>query len=71
MSLPRLTREASNAQRASARAVVTAAHCDPYCAENMLPKSAAGKAAIDEDFARDVQEAVAAHQEPLNPPAWD
>jgi antitoxin (DNA-binding transcriptional repressor) of toxin-antitoxin stability system len=28
-------------------------------------------ATIDEDFARDVQEAVAAHREPLNPPAWD
>jgi hypothetical protein len=28
-------------------------------------------ATIDEDFARDVQEAVASHREPLNPPAWD
>jgi antitoxin (DNA-binding transcriptional repressor) of toxin-antitoxin stability system len=28
-------------------------------------------ATIDEDFARDVQQAVAAHREPLNPPAWD
>ena len=28
-------------------------------------------ATIDEDFARDVEEAVAAHREPLNPPAWD
>ena len=28
-------------------------------------------ATIDEDFARDVQEAVAAHREPLNPPEWD
>jgi antitoxin (DNA-binding transcriptional repressor) of toxin-antitoxin stability system len=28
-------------------------------------------ATIDEDFARDVAEAVAAHREPLNPPAWD
>jgi hypothetical protein len=28
-------------------------------------------ATIDEDFPRDVEEAVAAHREPLNPPAWD
>ncbi len=28
-------------------------------------------ATIDEDFARDVEEAAAAHREPLNPPAWD
>jgi hypothetical protein len=28
-------------------------------------------ATIDKGFARDVQEAVAAHREPLNPPAWD
>ena len=27
-------------------------------------------ATIDEDFARDVAEAVATHREPLNPPAW-
>jgi antitoxin (DNA-binding transcriptional repressor) of toxin-antitoxin stability system len=26
---------------------------------------------IDEDFARDVQEAVATHREPLNPPTWE
>ena len=29
------------------------------------------EATIDEDFARDVAEAVEAHREPLNPPAWD
>jgi antitoxin (DNA-binding transcriptional repressor) of toxin-antitoxin stability system len=28
-------------------------------------------ATIDEDFARDVEEAVSGHREPLNPPAWD
>jgi antitoxin (DNA-binding transcriptional repressor) of toxin-antitoxin stability system len=28
-------------------------------------------ATIDEDFASDVAAAVAAHREPLNPPAWD
>ena len=35
----------------------------------LLPEDS--PATIDEDFARDVQEAVAAHREPLNPPAWD
>jgi len=35
----------------------------------LLPERSS--ATIDEDFARDVQEAVAAHREPLNPPAWD
>lgn len=35
----------------------------------LLPADSA--ATIDEDFPRDVQEAVAAHREPLNPPAWD
>jgi antitoxin (DNA-binding transcriptional repressor) of toxin-antitoxin stability system len=28
-------------------------------------------ATIDPDFAKDVEEAVAAHREPLEPPAWD
>lgn len=28
-------------------------------------------ATVDEDFARDVEEAVTAHREPLAPPAWD
>jgi antitoxin (DNA-binding transcriptional repressor) of toxin-antitoxin stability system len=35
----------------------------------LLPEES--PAVIDEDFARDVEEAVAAHHEPLNPPAWD
>ena len=35
----------------------------------LLPEDSVS--AIDEDFARDVAEAVAAHREPLNPPAWD
>lgn len=35
----------------------------------LLPE--ASPATIDEDFARDVQEAVNAHREPLNAPAWD
>ena len=28
-------------------------------------------AAIDEDFARDVEEGIRAHREPWNPPSWD
>lgn len=28
-------------------------------------------ATIDDDFAGDVAAAIAAHREPLNPPAWD
>jgi antitoxin (DNA-binding transcriptional repressor) of toxin-antitoxin stability system len=35
----------------------------------LLPEDS--PATIDEDFARDVEEAVAVHREPLNPPAWD
>jgi antitoxin (DNA-binding transcriptional repressor) of toxin-antitoxin stability system len=35
----------------------------------LLPEDS--PAVIDEDFARDVEEAVAAHREPLNPPAWN
>ena len=30
-----------------------------------------GTATLDPDFAADVQAAVAAHREPLHPPAWD
>jgi antitoxin (DNA-binding transcriptional repressor) of toxin-antitoxin stability system len=33
----------------------------------LLPENST--AVIDEDFARDVEDAVAAHREPLNPPA--
>jgi antitoxin (DNA-binding transcriptional repressor) of toxin-antitoxin stability system len=35
----------------------------------LLPEDS--PATIDEDFARDVQEAVSAHREPLDPAAWD
>jgi len=28
-------------------------------------------ATIDRDFARDVQDAIESHREPLEPPAWD
>jgi antitoxin (DNA-binding transcriptional repressor) of toxin-antitoxin stability system len=34
----------------------------------LLPKDS--PATIDEDFAADVEAAMAAHREPLNPPAW-
>lgn len=32
---------------------------------------AGSTATIDPDFARDVDAAIAAHREPLEPPAWD
>jgi antitoxin (DNA-binding transcriptional repressor) of toxin-antitoxin stability system len=35
----------------------------------LLPEDST--ATIDEDFARDVADAVTAHREALNPPAWD
>ena len=35
----------------------------------LLPKDSA--AVMDESFARDVEAAIAAHREPLNPPDWD
>jgi antitoxin (DNA-binding transcriptional repressor) of toxin-antitoxin stability system len=35
----------------------------------LLPEDSS--ATIDEDFARDVEAAVAVHREPLNSPAWD
>lgn len=35
----------------------------------LLPQES--PATVDEDFARDVRDAVDSHREPLNPPAWD
>ena len=35
----------------------------------LLPEDS--PATIDEDFAKDVEEAIAIHREPLNPSAWD
>ena len=35
----------------------------------MMP--AESTATIDPDFARDVEAAIAAHREPLEPPSWD
>ena len=35
----------------------------------LLPENST--AVMDADFARDVEAAIAAHREPLNPPIWD
>lgn len=35
----------------------------------LLPEDSA--AIMDEEFARDVEAAIAAHREPLNPPTWN
>ena len=35
----------------------------------LLPEDST--ATIDPDFAKDVEEAIESHREPLNPPAWD
>jgi antitoxin (DNA-binding transcriptional repressor) of toxin-antitoxin stability system len=35
----------------------------------LMPKDS--DAVMDDDFARDVQAAIDAHNEPWNPPAWD
>ena len=34
-------------------------------------EASGANAVIDEDFARDVEEAIKAHREPWNPPSWD
>ena len=34
-------------------------------------KARGSKAAIDDEFARDIQEGSNAHREPWNPPSWD
>jgi antitoxin (DNA-binding transcriptional repressor) of toxin-antitoxin stability system len=36
-----------------------------------LAKARGSKATVDEDFAKDVEEAIRSHQEPWNPPSWD
>jgi prevent-host-death family protein len=36
-----------------------------------LAKEHASTVTLDEDFARDLEEAIKSHREPLNPPAWD
>jgi antitoxin (DNA-binding transcriptional repressor) of toxin-antitoxin stability system len=34
-------------------------------------KARGSDAAMDEDFARDIEEGIKAHREPWNPPSWD
>ena len=36
-----------------------------------LAKERGSKATLDGDLARDLEEVVKSHREPLNPPAWD
>ena len=36
-----------------------------------LAKEHGSKATLDGDLARDLEEVVKSHREPLNPPAWD
>jgi len=36
-----------------------------------LAREHGSTATLDEDFARDLEEIVNSHREPLNPPAWD
>jgi prevent-host-death family protein len=36
-----------------------------------LAREHASTSTLDEDFARDLEEVVNSHREPLNPPAWD
>jgi len=36
-----------------------------------LAKEHASAATLDDDFARDLEEAINSHREPLSPPAWD
>lgn len=35
----------------------------------LMPKNST--ATMDDDFARDIEAAIASHREPLEPPAWD
>jgi hypothetical protein len=34
-------------------------------------KASGANAVLDEDFARDVEEAIRLHSQPWNPPSWD
>jgi prevent-host-death family protein len=36
-----------------------------------LAEEHASSATLDEDIARDLEEVINSHREPLNPPAWD
>ena len=36
-----------------------------------LAKARGSHATLDEDFAKDLEDIINSHREPLNPPAWD
>lgn len=36
-----------------------------------LAKTRGSHATLDEDFAKDLEDIINSHREPLNPPAWD
>ena len=36
-----------------------------------LAKARGSRATLDEDFAKDLEEIINSHREPLDPPAWD
>jgi hypothetical protein len=42
-----------------------------HLSRSYLAKEHASTATLDEGFARDLEEAINSHREPLNPPAWD
>ncbi|MGH9448368.1 MAG: type II toxin-antitoxin system Phd/YefM family antitoxin [Terriglobia bacterium] len=49
-----------------------AAHPGRLLSESIALAEAHGSTAtLDEDFARDLEEIIKSHREPLNPPAWD
>ena len=58
-----------------ARPVAVVRPAEPYVrllSESLrLAKEHGSTATLDGDFARDLEEVVKSHREPLNPPAWD
>lgn len=53
-------------------AVITAPPAQPLSLKERIDRLPDSTTAImDDNFARDVQEAIDAHREPLNPPSWD
>ena len=58
-----------------AEAVAVIRPAEPYVrllSESLrLAKEHGSKATLDGDLARDLEEVVKSHREPLNPPAWD
>jgi antitoxin (DNA-binding transcriptional repressor) of toxin-antitoxin stability system len=59
----------------NARPVAIMRPAEPYVrllSESLrLAREHSSTATLDEDFAKDVEAAIASHREPLNPPAWD